>query len=117
MGHRVQVPRLWRVHESPRVMTVPLFVLSIGAIFSGWLGYELFVGHDMARFWGDAIFICRPITPGHGKCPSCSPMGQVIANRSGQQRGRFGGTILCRLDRHACQDQPVVSPVSCAVFQ
>jgi NADH-quinone oxidoreductase subunit L len=45
------------VHESPRVMTVPLFVLSIGAIFSGWLGYELFVGHDMARFWGDAIFI------------------------------------------------------------
>jgi NADH-quinone oxidoreductase subunit L len=45
------------VHESPRVMTVPLFVLSIGAIFSGWLGYELFVGHNMARFWGDAIFI------------------------------------------------------------
>jgi len=45
------------VHESPRVITVPLFVLSIGAIFSGWLGYELFVGHDMARFWGDAIFI------------------------------------------------------------
>ena len=38
-------------------MTIPLFILSIGAIFSGWLGYELFVGHDMAKFWGDAIFI------------------------------------------------------------
>jgi len=45
------------VHESPLVMTIPLFVLSIGAIFSGWLGYELFVGHDMARFWGDSILI------------------------------------------------------------
>ena len=45
------------VHESPLVMTIPLFVLSVGAIFSGWLGYELFVGHDMARFWGDSILI------------------------------------------------------------
>jgi len=45
------------VHESPIVMTLPLFVLSLGAIFSGWLGYELFVGHDMARFWGDSILI------------------------------------------------------------
>lgn len=25
-------------HESPRVMTVPLIIISIGAIFSGWLG-------------------------------------------------------------------------------
>ena len=45
------------VHESPLVMTLPLFVLSLGAIFSGWLGYKLFVGHDMARFWGDSILI------------------------------------------------------------
>ena len=45
------------VHESPLVMTVPLFVLAVGAVFSGWLGYELFVGHDMAIFWGDSIFI------------------------------------------------------------
>ncbi|HAO56724.1 MAG TPA: NADH-quinone oxidoreductase subunit L, partial [Alphaproteobacteria bacterium] len=42
------------IHESPLVMTVPLFVLAVGAIFSGWLGYELFVGHDMAAFWGDS---------------------------------------------------------------
>jgi len=45
------------VHESPAVMTVPLLVLSAGAIFSGWLGYELFVGHDMDQFWGQSIFI------------------------------------------------------------
>ena len=46
-----------RIHESPKVMTIPLFVLALGAIFSGWLGYELFVGHDMAAFWGSSIFI------------------------------------------------------------
>ena len=49
------------VHESPNVMTLPLVPLALGAIFSGWLGYELFVGQDMAAFWGDAIFIL----PGH----------------------------------------------------
>ena len=45
------------VHESPNVMTLPLIPLAIGAIFAGWAGYELFVGHDMAAFWGDSIFI------------------------------------------------------------
>ena len=45
------------VHESPRVMTLPLLVLAIGAVFAGWLGYELFVGHDMKQFWGASIFI------------------------------------------------------------
>ncbi|MEL0188219.1 MAG: proton-conducting transporter membrane subunit, partial [Alphaproteobacteria bacterium] len=45
------------VHESPLVMTLPLLVLSIGAVFSGWLGYELFVGAGMDRFWGDSILI------------------------------------------------------------
>ena len=38
-------------------MTLPLLVLAIGAIFSGWLGYELFVGIHWQRFWGDSIFI------------------------------------------------------------
>jgi len=45
------------VHESPLVMTLPLLVLSIGAVFSGWLGYELFVGAGMDRFWGESILI------------------------------------------------------------
>ncbi|MDB3879757.1 NADH-quinone oxidoreductase subunit L [Alphaproteobacteria bacterium] len=45
------------VHESPKVMTLPLLALAIGAVFAGWLGYELFVGHDMRQFWGASIFI------------------------------------------------------------
>jgi NADH-quinone oxidoreductase subunit L len=50
------------VHESPLVMTLPLLLLSFGAVFSGWLGYELFVGAGMDRFWGDSILIL-PIHP------------------------------------------------------
>jgi NADH-quinone oxidoreductase subunit L len=45
------------VHESPAVMTVPLAVLAVGAVLSGLVGYEWFVGHDRAHFWGKAIFV------------------------------------------------------------
>jgi NADH-quinone oxidoreductase subunit L len=45
------------VHESPAVMVLPLMVLATGAVFSGWLGYELFVGHDRAEFWRSAILV------------------------------------------------------------
>jgi len=45
------------VHESPLVMMVPLLVLSVGAIGSGYAFYELFVGHDRTYFWMDAIFV------------------------------------------------------------
>ncbi|WP_119680302.1 NADH-quinone oxidoreductase subunit L [Indioceanicola profundi] len=45
------------VHESPLVMLVPLFVLAIGALFSGYVAYDWFVGHDMAEFWGGSIFM------------------------------------------------------------
>jgi NADH-quinone oxidoreductase subunit L len=44
-------------HESPPVMLVPLFVLSIGAIFAGMLGARYFIGEDQAAFWGDSIKI------------------------------------------------------------
>ncbi len=43
------------VHESPKVMVIPLLVLAAGAIFAGFLGYENFVGHHTAEFWGPAI--------------------------------------------------------------
>jgi len=43
------------VHESPAVMVLPLFVLATGAVFSGWLGFEMFVGHEQEHFWREAI--------------------------------------------------------------
>ena len=45
------------VHESPNVMTLPLVPLALGAIFAGWMGYDLFVGHHRQDFWGASIFI------------------------------------------------------------
>lgn len=50
------------VHESPYSMTVPLIVLAIGAVFSGWLGYDYFVGDGQKNFWGNSILVL----PTHG---------------------------------------------------
>ncbi len=44
------------VHESPWVMLVPLLVLSIGAIATGYVFVEYFIGHHAEEFWGTAIF-------------------------------------------------------------
>jgi NADH-quinone oxidoreductase subunit L len=45
------------IHESPYVMLLPLFVLAVGAIFSGFMLFDLFVGYQWKNFWGDSIFI------------------------------------------------------------
>jgi len=45
------------VHESPKVMLLPLMVLAAGAMFMGYLGYESFVGHNAGDFWGKAILV------------------------------------------------------------
>ncbi len=46
-----------RVHESPKVMTLPLIGLAIGAVFAGYLGFEAFVGEGRVEFWGAAILV------------------------------------------------------------
>ena len=45
------------VHESPKVMLIPLLILAAGAAFAGYLGYDAFVGAGGAEFWGDAIVV------------------------------------------------------------
>ena len=45
------------VHESPKVMTIPLLVLSFGAIFAGLLLENRFIGEGYAEFWKQAIFM------------------------------------------------------------
>ena len=45
------------VHESPKIMVVPLLILSIGAVFSGMVFYDYFVGDSMKNFWQQAIVI------------------------------------------------------------
>lgn len=43
------------VHESPAVMLIPLFVLALGALFTGAYFYDDFVGHHWAEFWNGSI--------------------------------------------------------------
>jgi NADH-quinone oxidoreductase subunit L len=45
------------VHESPSVMTVPLILLSIGAVFAGWGLHTLFIGAHWSEFWRGSIVI------------------------------------------------------------
>ncbi|MFN0263502.1 NADH-quinone oxidoreductase subunit L [Tepidamorphus sp. 3E244] len=47
------------VHESPPVMTVPLYVLAAGALLAGIIFKEYFVGHDWEHFWGSALFLAE----------------------------------------------------------
>jgi len=45
------------VHESPPVMMVPLYILSVGAIVAGGLGFHYFVGEGHTEFWRDSLFV------------------------------------------------------------
>tara|TARA_B100000287_G_scaffold296437_1_gene279650 strand:- start:2866 stop:4779 length:1914 start_codon:yes stop_codon:yes gene_type:complete len=54
------------MHESPLVMTIPLIILAIGAIFAGILFKGLFIGHDISYdFWGNSIKFLEPLSTAH----------------------------------------------------
>ncbi len=54
------------LHESPPVMIIPLLVLAFGALFSGYLGYEIFVGAQRLDFWvGSITSLGDPIAAAH----------------------------------------------------
>ncbi len=44
-------------HESPLVMTAPLFILAIGSIFSGIFFADYFIGYYKREFWDNAILL------------------------------------------------------------
>ena len=48
-------------HESPIIMLLPLVFLGVGAIFSGYLFKETFIGHDSNQFWQSSIFFLNQI--------------------------------------------------------
>lgn len=53
-----------KVHESGPIMIIPLLLLAVGAIFSGYVFHELFIGEN-TQFWGKAIFFLKQTTHGH----------------------------------------------------
>ena len=53
-------------HESPIVMLIPLVLLSIGAIFAGFLFKELFISYEgLNNFWRDSLFFLKPLSTDH----------------------------------------------------
>ncbi|MDA7572862.1 NADH-quinone oxidoreductase subunit L [Candidatus Pelagibacter sp.] len=54
------------MHESPKVMLLPLFVLATGAIFVGFLFKDLFIGYAGENyFWGNSIKFLIPLSLDH----------------------------------------------------
>ena len=45
------------IHESGLTITIPLLLLVVGSIFSGFLFKEFLIGHDYNNFWRDSILI------------------------------------------------------------
>ena len=50
-----------KTHESPLVMLLPLILLSLGAVFSGYLFKEMLIGHHYIEFWKNSIFFLEEI--------------------------------------------------------
>ncbi len=57
--------KIEETHESPLVMLIPLVLLSIGAIFAGFLFKDLFIIHEGVNFWNDSIFFLKPLSTEH----------------------------------------------------
>lgn len=46
---------LAHIHEAPSSMKIPLFILSIGTIFSGYIGKKCYLNESLGFKWGKAI--------------------------------------------------------------
>jgi len=58
--------KIEEIHESPLVMLLPLVVLSTGAVFTGFLFKNLFIGHGEENlFWGESIKFLNPLSTDH----------------------------------------------------
>jgi len=55
--NRSEIKNFQNVHESPYVMTIPLFILAIGSVFSGIFLSEYFIGYYKKEFWDGALVL------------------------------------------------------------
>ena len=53
---------LEKTHESPIIMIIPLIILGIGAVLSGILFKDFFIGKDSISFWQDSIFFINELS-------------------------------------------------------
>jgi NADH-quinone oxidoreductase subunit L len=55
--HGHHAPKLEEVHESPKVMLVPLALLALGAAFAGIVFAHWFIGEGAHQFWRASLFV------------------------------------------------------------
>ena len=68
------------VHESPWVMLGPLVVLALGALGSGFLLRNAFIGDHFAHFWGASIAVPANSVMGHiDEIPALPAMSPLFA--------------------------------------
>jgi len=53
------------IHESPLTMLIPSCLLAIGAILTGILFKEMFIGYDSSQFWSSSILFLQTIQYDH----------------------------------------------------
>jgi len=70
-------------HESPKVMLIPLMVLATGAVISGYVAYEWFVGHDREGFWALSILTLGDVIEEAHHVPAWVKYLPLVAGVSG----------------------------------
>ena len=58
--------KIEETHESPLIMLIPLIILSIGAIFAGFIFKDLFISlGNQNNFWAQSILFLEPLNTEH----------------------------------------------------
>lgn len=126
-GHHDPLHAHHHAHESPPVMTVPLGILAIGAVFAGMIWYGSFFGDDVQRFFGLPEAAHEQAEGGHGEAldgavaeaPHGEPAGaathaaagaasdpaeETAADGHAALAGFERGAIFMRSDNHVMHD-------------
>ena len=56
---------LEKTHESPIIMLIPLIILGVGAVLSGILFKNFFIGQESTTFWKNSIFFINELSHDH----------------------------------------------------
>ena len=70
-------------HESPKVMLIPLMVLATGAVLSGYVAYEWFVGDGREEFWALSILTLGDVIEEAHHVPAWVKYLPLVAGLSG----------------------------------
>lgn len=97
-------------HESPPVMTVPLGVLAIGAVFAGMIWYGSFFGDNVQRFFGMPEAHHAEASEDHGEPAADHATDAPAADAAGDHAATEpAGTETAVADTAASEGQPAAA--------